>query len=656
MTALRLPVAPIGAAPPEPAQGLDLWLSTLYGKLATRWRHPLRDLRGAANAVLRLEPRFATLDDSDLYDEAARLRVALTRAGLAELPAQQALALAREAAHRTLGLHAYPVQLMGAWALLRGMVAEMATGEGKSLTAALAAVCVALSGRPVHIVTVNDYLAARDAGVHAPLFAMLGLTVGTVVAGQAPAARQAAYGCDITYCTNKDLVFDFLRDRLAQVEASSPRQEAVRAALDRGAARTGVQRELAFAIVDEADSVLIDEARTPLIISSERNRMPVELYAQALALARTLRVEDHFLLDVTARSVVLTEAGRAALAAATTGQHGIWRSERAREQLACQALSALFLFERDRDYIVRDDKVQIVDEFTGRVLADRSWERGLHQMVEVKEAVAPTPNRDAVARMTYQRFFARYVRLAGMTGTAREVAGELWSVYGLRVAAIPTHRPVRRRIDGWRIYAADDARWQALVQRCLALREAGRAVLIGTRSVQMSERVAERLRHGGIAPVVLNAKQDADEAAVVAQAGQPGRVTVATNMAGRGTDIHLHESVRAAGGLHVILTEFHESGRIDRQLVGRCARQGDPGSCEALAALHDELFARFAASAARWAARWVAPAAELPARPAGLLRAWAQRRAERVHTAARMTTLKQDRQQERMMSFAGRRT
>ncbi len=353
---------------------------------------------------------------------------------------------------------------------------------------------------------------------------------------------------------------------------------------------------------------------------------------------------------------VLTEAGRAALAAATAGAHGIWRSERAREQLVCQALSAQHLFELDRDYIVRDGKVQIVDEFTGRVLADRAWEGGLHQMVEVKERVAPTPNRDAIARMTYQRFFTRYARLSGMTGTAREVAGELWSGYGLRVARIPTHRPVRRVFEGWRVFADESARWRALVQRCAALGGAGRAVLIGTRSVQMSELVAQRLRAEGIANVVLNARQDADEAAVVAQAGQPGRVTVATNMAGRGTDILLHDAVRAAGGLHVILTEFHESGRIDRQLIGRCARQGDPGSCEALAGLNDELFARFGARPARWAASTAGADGELRAPFNRALRTWAQRRAERVHTAARMLTLKQDRQQDRTMSFAGRRS
>ncbi len=651
-----MPLARVGAAPAETAHGLDLWLSTAYGQFASRWRNPVTPLRAAADAVLRLSPEFEALPEAALRSTADEARRALTRGGLAEAPALRALALAREAARRTLGLHAYPVQLMGAWALLQGMVAEMATGEGKSLTAALAAVCVALSGRPVHVVTVNDYLAARDAEVHAPLFTALGLTVGTVVAGQAPPARQAAYACDITYCTNKDVVFDFLRDRLARPDAGSPRQDALRAALARGDALPVVQRELAFAIVDEADSVLIDEARTPLLISSEHDRMPVALYGEALALAATLEVEADFLLDRTARSCVLTEGGRATLAAATAGAHGIWRSERAREQLVCQALSAQHLFELDRDYIVRDGKVQIVDEFTGRVLADRAWEGGLHQMVEVKERVAPTPNRDAIARMTYQRFFTRYARLSGMTGTAREVAGELWSVYGLRVARIPTHRPVRRVFEGWRVFADEAARWRALVQRCAELGGAGRAVLIGTRSVQMSEQVAQRLCAQGIANVVLNARQDADEAAVVAQAGQPGRITVATNMAGRGTDILLHDAVRAAGGLHVILTEFHESGRIDRQLIGRCARQGDPGSCEALAGLNDELFARFGARPARWAASTAGADGELRAPFNRALRTWAQRRAERVHTAARMLTLKQDRQQDRTMSFAGRRS
>ncbi len=636
---------------------VDLWLSARWGAAAQRLPWRLMRMRASAARVLQREGQVAVLDDAALKSEVAELRHTLHRHGLAAAHIPAALALAREAARRSLGLHAYPVQVMGAVALLNGMVAEMATGEGKTLTAGLAAACAALTGRAVHVVTVNDYLSERDAGLLQPLFEFLGLEVGVTRPGQTPVQRRAAYACDITYCTNKDLVFDHLRDRIADGMGASPRRSRVRALLGRERARPAVVEDLAFAIVDEADSVLIDEARTPLIISSERDRVDPALYHEALRLARLLVSDEHCLLDLQRRQVQLTTAGRDRLAAlrAELGLTGLWASERAREQLCCQALSALHLFMRDRDYIVRDGKVQIVDEYTGRVLADRSWERGLHQIVEAKEQVELTPNREAVARMTYQRFFTRYALLAGMSGTAREVAGELWAIYGLPVVTIPTHRPLRRRQVGRRVFTSDAARWQALAERCAELQGASRAVLIGTRSVRTSEVIAAHLADVGIEAVVLNAKQDADEAAVIAQAGQPGRVTVATNMAGRGTDIQLAERVRDAGGLHVVLTEFHESARIDRQLFGRCARQGDPGSCEAIACVHDDLFARFAVPLRDWVLRMVRSRSVLPRPMAAVLARWAQGRAESAHARVRMDTVQQDARLARMMSFTGRK-
>ena len=635
---------------------LDLWLSAQWGALRLRLPGRRRWLEAIAAQVLAHDAELSAVDNVSLQAQVATLRCTLHRHGLAATHVPLALALAREAAHRTIGLRAYPVQVVGAVALLHGMVAEMATGEGKTLTAGLAAACAALTGRAVHVVTVNDYLAARDAALLEPLLTFFGLGVGVTQPGQSPAQRRAAYACDVTYCTNKDLVFDHLRDRIADGLSASPRRTRVRALLGREQARSAAVDDLAFAIVDEADSVLIDEARTPLIISSERDRADPALYHTALLLAQALDVESHCLIDAQRRFVQLTTAGRDKLAALRDeqGLAGLWSSERAREQLCCQALSAIHLFLRDRDYIVRDGKVQIVDEYTGRVLADRSWERGLHQMVEAKEQVALTPNREAVARLTYQRYFTRYAVLAGMSGTAREVAGELWAVYGLPVVTIPTHRPVCRTRLGGRLYVDDAARWNALVERSVALRQAGRAVLIGTRSVRMSEMVAARLAAAGLEAVVLNAKQDADEAAVVAQAGQPGRITVATNMAGRGTDILLATPVRESGGLHVVLTELHESARIDRQLFGRCARQGDPGSCEVLACVEDDLFARFAPRARRWLQRLARDAA-LPAAAGAVLAHWAQWRAERAHAQARMDTVQRDARLARTMSFTGRK-
>lgn len=645
---------PVDAAVPG---RLDLWLSARWGAWSQRGPWRLARLRRVAERVLAEEPRLQALDDGALKAEVAALRERLHRHGLAVDSIPAALALAREAARRSLGLRAHPVQVMGAAALLKGMVAEMATGEGKTLTAGLAAACAALTGRAVHVVTVNDYLAERDARTLAPLFAFFGLEAGVTRAGQSPAERRAAYACGLTYCTNKDLVFDHLRDRLASGLSASPRRTRLRGLLGRESARSALVDDLAFAIVDEADSVLIDEARTPLIISSERDRADPALYRDALRLAGELADEEHFLLDAQRRLVQLTEAGRERVAELRDelGLSGLWSSERASEQLTCQALSALHLFVRDRDYIVRDEKVQIVDEYTGRVLADRSWERGLHQMVEAKEQVALTPNREAIARLTYQRFFTRYALLAGMSGTAREVAGELWAVYGLPVVAVPTNKPPRRRHLGRRVFVDEAERWHALVERCREIREASRAVLIGTRSVGMSEAVAVQLAQAGIDCVVLNAKQDADEAAVVARAGEPRRVTVATNMAGRGTDIALSAEVAAAGGLHVVLTEFHESARIDRQLFGRCARQGDPGSCEAIAGVGDDLFARFASRARQWATRAAGRRPALPRVWAAALAAWAQRRAERAHAQVRMDTVQQDARLARMMSFTGRK-
>jgi preprotein translocase subunit SecA len=412
---------------------------------------------------------------------------------------------------------------------------------------------------------------------------------------------------------------------------------------------------LHFAIVDEADSVLIDEARTPLIISSERDRVPAAVCTEALDIASRLEIGAHFTVDRLHRQVALTEAGMDRVQALSAPLHGLWRSERARAHLTRQAVSATALFIRERDYIVRDDKVHIVDEFTGRVLPDRAWEHGIHQMIELKEGLPMTPSREPVARLTYPAFFTRYARLAGMTGTAREVAGELWALYGLKVACIPTDRPVCRAAWAPQVYLSEDLQRDALVAACREMQARGRPVLIGTRSVEASERVAAALQAQGIAHVVLNAKQDAEEAAVVAQAGQPGRVTVATNMAGRGTDIRLDERTRAAGGLHVILTEFHESARIDRQLVGRCARQGDPGSWQAISHVQAEVFQRYAPGPSAWALRLAGRGPTLPRGLAAALRRWAQRRAERLNAWTRAMALRSEQRQDRLMAFAGKK-
>jgi len=632
----------------------DLWLARRHGEIACRVH---ADRRRLEPLVTRVEARwreFETLDEAALRTRTAEVMQRVRRKAADPEAIVEALALACEAAIRELGLRPYPVQILGALVMLAGGVAEMATGEGKTLTAGLAAVCGALRGQPVHVVTVNDYLALRDGQGLQPLFGFFGLSVGITQAGQSPAERRQAYACHVTYCTNKDVVFDYMRTQLAQGSQVSMRRAWLRQNLDGSHAAAATVERLGLAIVDEADSILIDEARTPLIISRERETGLAEVCAAALGLARSLEAEHDYLVDAQTRGVELTEAGRERLRELTREWSGVWRSERQREHLCLQALAAERTFRRDRDYIVRDGKVQIVDEFTGRVLADRSWERGLHQMVEAKEGCEITPHRDSIARLTYQRFFTRYETLGGMTGTAREVAGELWAVYGLRVVTVPTHRPVQRRIGPTRLFRSGAERWDAVAERCREEVAAGRAVLVGTRSVQQSEALSARLNELGIGHEVLNAKQDANEAEIVALAGQPGRVTVATNMAGRGTDIKLHPDLAARGGLHVILTEFHESPRIDRQLYGRGARQGDPGSCEALVSLEDDLFERFAVDARRTLGSLGRGSAEAPPWAAAMLRRLAQHRAERAHARARLETLRQEEKMGRMMAFAGR--
>jgi preprotein translocase subunit SecA len=622
------------------------WIDRLAARAAgpfRRWRASSR--RRWAQLVRDVAEHGRALDgagDTDILIEAGRLRERLASEGFAPPLVARAFALVREVAGRTVGFRHHDVQLIGGSVLLHGMVAEMDTGEGKTLTATLAASTAALAGLPVHVVTVNDYLASRDAEVMGPVYRALGLSVGLIVHGMTPDERRAAYAADVTYCTNKELGFDYLKDRLVLGRERS-RLELQLERLGGDDARLGklVLRGLCFAIVDEADSVLIDEARTPLIISAPGQRtLEHRTYAEAVELARGLEAGRDF-LTTSERAVGLTPDGRERLAALAAPLGGLWTGPNRREELVQQALVALHQMVLDQHYLVRDNKVQIIDEYTGRVYADRSWERGLHQMVEVKEGCEVTSPNEPLARISYQRLFRRYLRLAGMTGTGREVRGELWNVYRLPVIRVPTHRPVQRRILPDRVFRTAEEKWAAVVARIDELHRAGHPVLVGTRSVAASDEISRRLTAAGLPHQVLNARQDKDEAAVVAAAGEPGRITVATNMAGRGTDIKLTPEVVAAGGLHVIATERHESERIDRQLFGRCGRQGDPGLCEAILSLEDELVVQFAPRGARW----------LGARTFQL----AQRVAERRHSQARRALLGQDKQTERALAFSGRR-
>ena len=627
---------------------VDRWLERRMGGLVSRLPLTRARLSRQADRVLALAPEMAALDDASLAAEAARLRCRLLARPGDRAALHRAFAMVREVSDRRLGKSHYKVQIMGALALHAGRMVEMATGEGKTLTAAPAAVVAALSGMPVHVVTVNDYLAARDAEELRPIFDFLGLTVGVIDSDMEAPARAAAYRCDITYISNKNLTFDYLRDRVS-LRARRGLGRRRMAALMAGRPDDGLMlRGLAFAIVDEADSVFVDEARTPLILSSSSDDPEASaLYATALELARGLALRRDFEVDAMNRHITLTEAGKALLTDLAARLEGLWRVRRAREELVRQALAALTLFEHGRDYVIIEGKVQIVDEFTGRIMPDRSWQGGLHQLIEAKEGVEITGRKETMARITYQRFFRRYARLSGMTGTGMELAGEFRDTFGLSTVRIPTHRALRRRHLGTRFLPDEGAKWAAVADRVMALSMLGQPVLVGTRSVEASERCAAVLAARGLAHVVLNARQDGEEAEVVSRAGQRGAVTVATNIAGRGTDIKLGPGVSALGGLHVILTEFHESSRIDRQLYGRAGRQGDPGSTEAVVALTDELFSRFAP----WLLA-VVRRAPLPVLCA-LLRRVAQARAEAEHFTTRTDQTTADRDFERALAFTG---
>ncbi len=638
---------------------LDRALLSLWGRASPYLTSEQTRFERFARRVEGYEGTIQPAADERLRQLADGLRVRLSGAGPDGDGLAFAFALAREAARRHAGMRHFRVQIAGGAAMMNGALAEMQTGEGKSLTAILPAVAAALSGRAVHIVTVNDYLAQRDAEQFRAVYGALGLKVGLIEQGQHPAERQRAYSCDITYCTNKELVFDYLRDRLALGARGTRAQLLVDRTFRQGSAKPQpmlVLRGLHFAIVDEADSVLIDEARTPLILSGVESEGESEVrpYEVALDVARRLSRGEDYQLRAGQRLVRLTPQGERRLALFAEGSPGIWAIRQAREELVQQALSALHFFHRDIHYIVRDGKIQIVDEYTGRVMPDRSWELGLHQLIEAKESCTITQRRHTLARMTYQRFFRRYLHLCGMTGTAIETAGELRAIYGLSVVPIPTNRPLQRRDLGTRVFRTADLKWNAVVESAQAARAQNRAVLIGTRSVDASEHVGRLLKNAGLHPVVLNARQDRQEAEIVAAAGQPGRVTVATNMAGRGTDIKLHPTVKEADGLHVILSEFHESSRIDRQLFGRAGRQGDPGSFESIAALDDEIFQRFGGrSLLRALAAGLRKREIVPPAAGYWLRASSQRSAEKVHARARQTTLSEDQRLDKLLGFAG---
>jgi len=555
-----------------------------------------------ATEITKLEPELKAVDDAALRARSDELRRRAQEGSDLDELLIEAFALCREASRRTIGLRHFDVQLVGGIVLHHGKIAEMKTGEGKTLVASLALYLNSLAGKGVHLVTVNDYLARRDAGWMAPIYHLLGMSVGVNVGTSAtyvydpeyvdethpdsrlqhlrPATKRDSYMADITYATNSELAFDYLRDNMAHDLAQCN------------------QRPLSYAIVDEVDSILIDEARTPHIISGQSDESTEKYYEYARWAARLEKDVDYD-VDLKHKSASLTEAGIAKMER-WTGIRNIYDLENVVEAHQInQALKAKTLFHRDEAYLVKDGEVIIVDEFTGRTMPGRRWSDGLHQAVEAKEGVKVQQEQKTIATITVQNYFRQYEKLAGMTGTALTEAEEFHKIYGLDVVIIPTHRPMVRTDSSDVIYKSEQSKFEAVIDEIVEMNKVKRPVLVGTVSVEKSERLARMLEKRGVKHNVLNAKQHEREAGIIAEAGQPGAVTIATNMAGRGTDIVLGEGVTHVGGLHIIGTERHESRRIDNQLRGRAGRQGDPGSSRFFISLEDDLMKIFGPAADR---------------------------------------------------------
>jgi len=619
---------------------------------------------GVVHELLRLAEQvdaqagaWRELSDADLRERLREFRGVFRRRGMGRpLPVLDALAAVREAADRCVGLRAYVVQLAGALALYGGYVAEMATGEGKTLTAGLTAVLNGWEGVPCHVVTVNDYLAQRDAEWLASLYEFCGLAVGYVTGPMSQEERRAGHHRDITYTTSKEIVADFLRDRLWLGSLQNAGRRQIRMVLGRRAhIESGlVMRGIHTAIVDEADSILIDEAVTPLIISrAEPNNAFVEACRSASRIAETLEEGRDYRVDRKYNDIDLGPAIHDRLDAATRGLTGMSRGLGRRPELIRQALTAKEFFHRDNQYVVQDEEVVIVDEFTGRLMPQRRWRAGLHQFIEAKERVPVTPPSETLARLSFQRFFRFFFRLSGMTGTASESAAEFWQIYRLPVVSIPQNRRCQRVEFPLMIFADRAAKWRAIAKDILLNHVRERPVLVGTRSVEASERLACELDALGLPYRLLNAVHHREEARIVAHAGENSAVTIATNMAGRGTDILLGPGVAALGGLHVIASECHEAYRIDRQLFGRCARQGDPGSARGFVSTADELLRRFVPSPVRRACHGAikqgVPGSQWTG---GKLTRYAQATAQRWAFLRRRAVLKMDTWLEDSLSFA----
>ena len=549
-------------------------MANFLRQLVENDKRELRRLGKLADKVIALESQMAALEDADFPVKTEEYKARYAQGESLDSLLPEAFALVREGAKRVLGLFPYKVQIMGGITLHDGNIAEMRTGEGKTLTATMPVYLNALSGDGVHVVTVNEYLASRDAREMGELYNFLGLTVGLNLTGMSSEEKRAAYAADITYSTNSELGFDYLRDNMVVYKSQM------------------VQRPLNYAVVDETDSILIDEARTPLIISGQAEKSTV-LYQRADMFVKGLKEEEDYTIDLTSKTISLTDEGinKAEQTFRLPNLYDVDNS--ALVHHIDQALRANYIMLRDIDYVVDEGKVKIVDGFTGRIMEGRRYSDGLHQAIEAKEGVEVENESKTMATITYQNYFRMYRKLSGMTGTAKTEEEEFREIYNMNVIAIPTNRPIQR-IDGHDlIYPSLRSKFRAVVQDIKQRHEAGQPILVGTVAVETSELLSNMLRAEGIPHEVLNAKNHFKEAEIIMSAGQRGAVTIATNMAGRGTDIKLGKGVKELGGLCVIGTERHESRRIDNQLRGRSGRQGDPGATQFYLSLEDDLMKRF---------------------------------------------------------------
>jgi preprotein translocase subunit SecA len=600
---------------------------------AANWLGGLAACRRVERAAAAQQSSWQPMDAGAQAAALLGLRRTLRSKGLTSTLMARALGFVCIVAHQTLGLQARTSQLLAAAALLDNRMAEMATGEGKTLAIGLAAAVAALAGIPVHVVTANDYLATRDAAQLAPLYRALGLSSTALEGSGSDESRRTAYGHDIVYATAPALAFDFLRDR--QNMAGADRLERVAANMGERRPAALLMRGLCLALLDEADSILLDEAEVPLILSRKLPQAARRAYLwQALALARQLDANRDFVVHRADRLVELTAMGEERLDIHAAVLGGPWSRPRYRREAVVLALAALHAYHRNEQYLVQGVAIELLDPVSGRVAPGRVWSRGLHTLVALKEGLRPPSETETLEQTTFQRFFQRYWRLGGISGTLREASAELASVYGTGVVSIPLHQPCRRTQLPARRFENAGAMFDAVLERLRILRASGRPVLVGTDSVAQSEQLSELLRRHGVEHRVLSALHAAGEAALVASAGQAGRITVATRMAGRGTDIELDPAARSAGGLHVLSCQQNPSRRLDRQLAGRCARHGDPGSVE----------------------EWACLAADGPVVPSWLaqpLKHWTQRREEQRRAGLRANLLEQDLYWESRLAFAG---